>query len=649
MSKKKKSDKKRKKISKKIRWLLLSVAIIFILVIISSGAMFIYGQVYVQKVYYGIKIGDYNLGGKDFAEAMEVIEEPINQADQNGFKFTYQDKEAILYPSVVSSDMQTLYELLDYDIESTINDAYGVGRDKGFWQNLGEQIWTILFGKEIYPSFVLNREELKESLVSNFNEFDTPAVDAELSFSEDHEVVITSEEEGEVLDYDSAINQFTQQAARLNFDPITLVMITDYPEIKQESTDQAVLLAKEVVALAPITLQYAGKSWEATQDELELWLNFVIPAESTKVTVSFNKIAFDDYLNDLAEEDVNVEAKNGKFEMTAEGLTQIQESETGLELNLEQTKQEINQKVIESSQTEVTLMVDILEPDVTPDNIDDMGITDLIGVGESNFAGSPSNRRHNIRLGADTLHGILIEPDEEFSLVKTLGKIEASTGYLPELVIRGNETVPEYGGGLCQIGTTNFRVVLDAGLPITERQPHSYRVSYYEPAGTDATIYDPKPDFKFINDTGSYILFQTRIEGNYLTFEFYGTDDGRQVEMTDPVLSNYKSPGPTKEIETEDLAPGERKCTESAHTGATAEFTQTITYADGEVEEIVWTSVYKPWTAVCLVGKETEAEEPAPEEEIPAEEPSTEPEPEEETPAEEPEPETNTNTNTNTE
>jgi vancomycin resistance protein YoaR len=41
-------------------------------------------------------------------------------------------------------------------------------------------------------------------------------------------------------------------------------------------------------------------------------------------------------------------------------------------------------------------------------------------------------------------------------LVKTLGEVDAANGYLPELVIKENKTIPEYGGGLCQVGTTVF-------------------------------------------------------------------------------------------------------------------------------------------------------------------------------------------------
>ena len=223
-------------------------------------------------------------------------------------------------------------------------------------------------------------------------------------------------------------------------------------------------------------------------------------------------------------------------------------------------------------------------------------------MGTSNFKGSPKNRRHNIKVGADTLSGILITPGEEFSLVKALGEINKETGYLPELVIKGNRTIPEYGGGLCQIGTTIFRATLASGLPILERKNHSFRVRYYEPAGTDATIYGPKPDYRFLNDTGYHILIQTRIEGDDLIFEFWGTKDGRVAEQTKPVIYNITAPKPTQYIETADLPVGEVKCTEHAVPGADTSFDYKVTYPSGEVKETTFKSHYIPWQEVCLIG-----------------------------------------------
>lgn len=150
----------------------------------------------------------------------------------------------------------------------------------------------------------------------------------------------------------------------------------------------------------------------------------------------------------------------------------------------------------------------------------------------------------------------MVAPDEEFSLLKALGEIDGEHGYLQELVIKDNQTKPEFGGGLCQIGTTTFRATIASGLPVSERRNHSYRVVYYEPAGTDATIYSPAPDYKFKNDTGHYVLIKTRIEGTKIYFDFWGTKDGREINIEPPVIYNIVAPPPEKIIKTIDLEVG---------------------------------------------------------------------------------------------
>ncbi len=231
-----------------------------------------------------------------------------------------------------------------------------------------------------------------------------------------------------------------------------------------------------------------------------------------------------------------------------------------------------------------------------------LGIREFLARGDSDFSGSPTNRRKNIALGAERLHGTIVAPGGEFSTMKTLGEITGERGWLPELVIKGNQTIPEFGGGLCQIGTTAFRGVVNTGLPVTERRNHSYRVRYYEPAGTDATLYDPSPDFRFKNDLASHLLLTKDLRRDQVGFLFWGTSDGRVASHTTPVVTNIVQPPPKKIIETTDLPVGQTKCTESAHAGATARFDYEVRYPNGELKKTTFTSVYRPWQAVCLVG-----------------------------------------------
>ncbi len=171
----------------------------------------------------------------------------------------------------------------------------------------------------------------------------------------------------------------------------------------------------------------------------------------------------------------------------------------------------------------INLKVETIKPEVREDNLETLGLKELVSTGWSDFTGSPANRRHNVATGASKFDGAIIRPGEEFSFNKVLGPVESYTGYLPELVILENKTIPQYGGGLCQVSSTAFRAALNAGFPILERTKHAYPVVYYRPYGVDATIYLPKPDLVFVNDSGHYILIQTRIEGTRLYFDFFGT------------------------------------------------------------------------------------------------------------------------------
>ena len=166
-------------------------------------------------------------------------------------------------------------------------------------------------------------------------------------------------------------------------------------------------------------------------------------------------------------------------------------------------------------------------------------------------------------------------------------------------------------------------MALNTGLPIIERKNHSYVVSYYNyngKPGVDATIYDPSPDFKFKNDTGNWMLIQTNIDGNDIYFDMWGTSDGRKGYFLEPENYDFISAPPTQEIETDELEPGQRDCTEKAHNGVSAKFDYIIELPDGTEKIETFYSKYKALPAICKVGKpDPEPEEDSQEPESPDE------------------------------
>lgn len=250
----------------------------------------------------------------------------------------------------------------------------------------------------------------------------------------------------------------------------------------------------------------------------------------------------------------------------------------------------------------IALPINKVTPAITvPDSLKAKGITDLVGLGYSDFGGSPTNRIHNINTGIAQFNGVVIEQGAEFSFMGQMTPVDAEHGFLTELVIKGDETIPEYGGGLCQISSTMFRAALYSGLPITVRRNHSYAVSYYARPygyGLDATVYDPAPDLKFMNDTAGALLVQAYTEGSSAFYVFYGTNDGRTVSMEGPYSYNYNTVGPQTTY-TDKLAEGERELKEYSHTGFTTDWYRTVTYTSttATTDENGVTSYVSPYAA----------------------------------------------------
>lgn len=309
---------------------------------------------------------------------------------------------------------------------------------------------------------------------------------------------------------------------------------------------------------------------------------------------------------------INKEPVNALFKFEDNKVTVFKPSSQGQiveydVLNQRILSQALNVVLAKPKQITIQIPIKILEPEITTEKANTLGIKELIGVGHSLFYHSIPGRIHNVNLAATRLNGVLVAPNEEFSFGKALGDVSAFTGYQQAYIIQNGKTVLGDGGGVCQVSTTFFRALLNAGLPITERHAHAYRVGYYEedsPPGIDATVYVPSVDLKFKNDTGHYILIQSVVDLDNLALSFYlyGTSDGRKVTQTTPVVTNQTPPPPTLYQDDPTLPKGEIKQTDFAAWGADVYFTRTVTRDNKVIIFDKFVSNYRPWQAAYLVG-----------------------------------------------
>ena len=115
------------------------------------------------------------------------------------------------------------------------------------------------------------------------------------------------------------------------------------------------------------------------------------------------------------------------------------------------------------------------------------------------------NKAVNIELACKQINGIVIHPGEVFSFWRLVGKTTERKGYKNGRVLIGNRIVPGLGGGLCNLGHTIHRLVLDSPLEVTEFHSHSDALAPDQgervPFSTGTSICYNHVDFRFRNNT----------------------------------------------------------------------------------------------------------------------------------------------------
>lgn len=583
-------------------WASVSIGILALFALMAGGAAIAHGRLYDGRIFPGVRVLGVRLDGLTDTEAQKAIHEAVDHALGNGLRFTYHDVEINVGATTVSTDAGDSRDLVHYDVDEALSRAMQEGRKGDWFVRSVEQARLHIVPVTIPADVTVDRAAITDNIVASLQDKMPGASNAQLTVDASSNpplVHIQSEKSGVVVVTDAALNQLERQARSLDFEPIALDDRLMSPEITAKDLEAIVPTVQAFMARPMIQMTYATQTFAVPSTALATWVTVTGTRDRLEVTIDPTKFA--DSVASVAP-GVELEAQNGSLVIKDGKIESFVSGTQGRAIDASATLQGILSGWPTSST--FPLVVQTVQGKLMGEDPERLGIHDLLGVGTSNFSGSPRNRIKNITHGAELVNGTIIQPGDTFSLLKALGPIDGEHKWLPELVIKGNETKPEFGGGLCQIGTTTFRAAMAAGMPIVERVNHSYRVRYYEPAGTDATIYDPAPDFRFLNDTSAPILINAYIKGSDAFFEFWGTNDGRKAAQTKPVLSNITSPPPMKLVETLDLLPGTKKCTEVAHAGADASFSYTVTYASGEEKKQVFQSHYRPWQAVCLIGVE---------------------------------------------
>lgn len=236
------------------------------------------------------------------------------------------------------------------------------------------------------------------------------------------------------------------------------------------------------------------------------------------------------------------------------------------------------------------------------------GIVSEISSYTTQFVGTTAtkNRTHNIHLVSDLINNSVAKAGGgRWSFNEVAGNCNEDAGFLPAGAITGDEYIEEAGGGICQVATTVFNAVYDAGYAVPSRTNHSLYVASY-PAGRDAAVSYPDLDFVWLNDTASDVLLRATYTDSSITVTLYGVDPGFTVtsETGDWVEGEKHA---TKTITDEALAPGTSYTKTAGTDGMEITVVRTVKDKDGSViRKDAFASIYSPVTEVIVKGPDAQ-------------------------------------------
>jgi vancomycin resistance protein YoaR len=528
-------------------------------------------------------------------------------------------EEALPYPqqgAVVLQDSgrywaATPAELgLAIDGPSMAERALAVGRQGSLQAQLNEQSRTWAQGIDLPLALVFDHQVATAYLEGVASETDRPPVEAGIRL-QDGQVEATPGSVGRVLDVEATLAALEPAFSQQQDVGLVLPVSEIRPHILDAEADAA--LARTLLSRPLVLKADDAGPWTLEPAELAAMLAFTPSADPARYALELSPGQLSSMLDELAP-DLERKPENARFIFNDESrqLELLREAVVGRSLDTQASIEAI-EHAINRGESEVTLAFQTQEPTVRSDaTAESLGITENVVSVSTYFSGSSEGRIQNIRTAASQFHGYLVAPGETVSMAELLGDISLDTGYTEALIIFGDRTIQGVGGGVCQVSTTLFRAAFNGGYPIVERYPHAYRVLYYEQGpnspgpGMDATVFVPRVDFKFTNDTPYWLLMETYLYGEQLVWKFYSTSDGRTVE--------WSSSGPRNEVEApkplyrenDDLKKGKIKQVDYEADGMDVTIYRTVTRQAEVLHEDAIKTHYLPWRAIYEFGPGTE-------------------------------------------
>ncbi|MFO7572143.1 MAG: VanW family protein [Gaiellaceae bacterium] len=537
-----------------------------------------------QQLAEGTRVAGVDLGGLTQREAAALLDRSFDEVAAEPVSFTAGGEE---FP--LAADQLAVRPDWRAAVAAAARSGDGFGPIRGF-----RRLHTRFFGAEVLPALAVSSGALEFALDEVAAAVDRRPKSAAVT-RRGLRIQVEAEQAGRRIDREASAAVIARALGSLERQngAVALPVVVSRPLVTSAILAPVARRARVAVS-APVVLRGAGKSWRIPRWRIAELL--MLPSDgATKLAIAGP--AADAYFRTLSKR-VGKPPVDAGFAVSGESV-RVVPARDGTELDVPRAARVLLRAAVSATNRVASLAIVTAAPERSTADARAMGIERRMGIYKTYNSGT-TDRITNLRLGVTLLDDTLVPPGGTFSLNGTLGERTAERGFKPAPVIIGNEYAEEVGGGTSQVATTVFNAAWEAGLEITERNPHSLYISRYQ-LGRDATVYWPTLDLKFVNDTEKWVLVKGFVEGDGIAVAIYGGEK-RRIESSPGTIVTTGS-APVERIKDPTLAKGKTVVESSGSTPSRTSVTRTIYGPDGKlIRTETWTTSYKGETRVVRVG-----------------------------------------------
>ena len=431
------------------------------------------------------------------------------------------------------TDAQSLKANVLYD--KAASEALEVGRSDG---GLPARLGLLFGGKDVDLNVSLDATSL-ESLASEIDaSIGDPRVDTSVYVS-GGEAAAVAGHDGTMVDRAWLENSISRAMVKGDV-PDSFVVVAS-PAPSRITMQQAQEMADAVNrAIEPgAVFNYQGRAWKATPLEVGDWTEVTVAGEegSWHLEPHINSSVAIPAVVKGADAAITSDSMTVEFEKNGSEIM-VRTAGTGNIPEVAPAVSQLDEELYGSNGTawgqatgnpvEVTIGESDRPETLSFNDALDLGVITVIGEYTTEFSNleGTENRNHNIKLAADILTDAVIDANGgDWNFNERSGDTNEEAGFWSAGSIVNGEFIDSIGGGICQVATTIFNAVYEAGLDVTERHNHTLYIASY-PTGRDAAVSYPDLDFIWENNLKSDILMKLSYTDTSLTAQLYSVYTG---------------------------------------------------------------------------------------------------------------------------